>query len=181
MLNANLNDIKNFLETENYNCAIIQKSKEIPVDQLLVWLSQDSKKNDHILVIRTTKQDLSKNDKLLGIKSKKKNYQELQLIVKLPFNILDAYIPDLARLILILNKGMELPGFELSEIDRLVFYRHAFVISEDALDKRIMLSLMGMITLLLDTFTETLEAVAIGSKTLQQIVDEVSTQSKKKS
>ncbi len=54
----------------------------------------------------------------------------------------------------------------------MIFYRHAFVVSEEHLDERILLSLVGMIEVLLETFSEMLESVANGTKSLQQIVEE---------
>ncbi|MBA3604139.1 MAG: hypothetical protein H0W50_11000 [Parachlamydiaceae bacterium] len=172
MLNANLDTIKTFLEALDYTSVIIPKSNDIPKDQLLIKLDPDFKSRERFLLIRTASQDLCANDALLGIQSPVQKYQELQFIVTLPFYILDGQIPDLARLILLINKGMEIPGFELSEVDKMIFYRHAFVVSEDHLDERILLSLVGMIEVLLETFSEMLESVAIGTKSLQQIVEE---------
>ncbi len=101
MINANLNSIKVFLETLNYNSVTIPNSNEIPIDQLLVKLDPDFKSRERFLLIRATLQDLCKNDALLGIQSPIQKYQQLQFIVTLPFYILDAQIPDLARLILL--------------------------------------------------------------------------------
>jgi hypothetical protein len=175
MLKATLHDIKKFLEIRNYTCTILNKSEFIPVDQLVIELMHDSQERARLLLIRTTKQDLSSSDTLLGIKSKSRIYQEIQFIVTLPFQVIDEQIPDVARLLLLLNKGLELPGFELSEADRLIFFRHAFVVPEDDLDERIFLSLMGMIELVLDAFAGTLEKVATGTQTLREVIEEAKT------
>ena len=172
MINANLDNIKSFLEKLNYNSVIIPKSNEFPIDQLLVKLNQDYRNREQFLLIRTVEQDLCKNDALLDIQSPTQKYQELQLVVNLPFFALETQIPDTARLILLLNKGMEISGFELSEVDKMIFYRHAFVVAEDQLDERIIVSLVGMIEMLLETFSEILEIVASGTQSLQDVVEE---------
>ncbi|MBA3603831.1 MAG: hypothetical protein H0W50_09390 [Parachlamydiaceae bacterium] len=173
MINANLDNIKAFLETLTYNSTIIHKSPELPIDQLLVELDRDAKGRELFLLIRTASQDLCINDTLLGIQAPFRNYQELQLIVTLPFYVIDAQIPDIARFILLINKGMEIPGFELSEVDHMIFFRHAFVVPEDQLDERIFLSLIGMIEALVGTFAHMLESVATGNQSLMQIIEEV--------
>ncbi|MBA3238470.1 MAG: hypothetical protein H0T62_09025 [Parachlamydiaceae bacterium] len=175
MLKATLNDIKKFLEIRNYPCTILNKSEFIPVEQLVIELMRDSKERARLLLVRATQQNLSASDALLGIKSKIRIYQEIQFIVTLPFQVVDEQIPDAARLILLLNKGLELPGFELSESDRLIFFRHAFVVPEDDLDERIFLSLVGMIELVLDAFAETLEKVATGKQSLREVIEEAKT------
>lgn len=172
MLKANLLEIRKLLEKFQFECEILHKSDKIPIDQLIVKLADDPQARSQLLIIRATSQNLASQDELIGFKSEVRNYQELQLIVTLPFSISDSQIPDLARLILLLNKGMELPGFELSEVDLLIFFRHAFVVPEDDLDERILLSLVGMIELLLATFSETLEAVATGKRSLREVIEE---------
>lgn len=173
MLHANLKDIKKFLEKKHYlNCAFLPKNNTMPIDQLIVKLDSDAQGRERLLLIRAAQQNLCANDAILGIDSKAKNYQELQFIVTLPFYVMEAQIPDVARFILLLNKGMELPGFELSEVDHLIFFRHAFVVPEDHLDQRILLSIIGMIELLVESFAENLESVATGKQSLQQMVDE---------
>lgn len=172
MVVATLHDIKKFLEVRNYTCTILNKSELIPMDQLVVELSPDSQERTRLLLIRAIRQNLSASDGLLGIKSQLRIYEELQLIVTLPFQVLDECIPDTARLVLLLNKGMELPGFELSEVDRILFFRHSFVVPEDDLDERILLALVGMIELILDAFADTLEKVATGTQSLSDVVKE---------
>lgn len=172
MLIAGLKEIQKFLEEHNFSCTLLPLSEKLPIDQLVIELVRDSQARERVLLIRAARQDLSQNDALLGITSRPQNYQELQLIVTLPFYVIEAQIPEVARFILLLNKGMELPGFELSEVDRLIFFRHACVVPEDHLDERILLSIIGMIEILVDTFGSQLEAVATGAQSLQQIVEE---------
>lgn len=171
MLNANFYDIKSLLEKTNFKCEILPASDKIPVDQLIVDLGPDEQDRVRLLVIRTAVQDLSSQDFLLGTTSPIRKYQEIQLHVVLPFLVNMENIPDTARLILLFNKGIELPGFELSEIDQIVVFRHAFVAPEDDLDERILLSLVGMIQVLLQTFAQTLEAVATGKETLLGVLE----------
>lgn len=171
MLNANLNDIKSLLEKTDFTCEILPASDKIPINQLVAGLGPDTENRVRFLIIRTAEQDLSSHDALLGITAPIRRYQEIQLLSVLPFQVNAENIPDTARLILLLNKGMELPGFELSEVDGIVLFRHAFVVPEDALDERILLSLVGMIQMLLDAFTELLEDVATGAQSLQEALE----------
>ena len=172
MLNANLKDIKTLLERANYACEILNKSDKIPIEQLVVGLDQDSKGRPLLLIIRNSGQDIANHDALLGITAPYKNYQVLQFIISLPFLVKDTQISDIARLVCFINKGIEFPGFEFSEVDRLVFFRHAFVVSENELDERITLSLVGMIQVLVDLFAETFESVANDECTVQDVIED---------
>lgn len=172
MINANLNEIKKLLETKNYACEILNKSAEIPCDQLVIALELDKKQRSRLLLIRSIKQNLSAADSLTNIKTKHKSYKELQFILTLPFLVDTRQIGEIARLILLLNKGMELPGFELSEVDHLIYFRHSFLVPEDQLDERILLTLTGMIEMIVDVFSDILESVATDAKTLREVVEE---------
>lgn len=169
MINANLNEIKNLIEHLRYKCQILECSERIPIDQLIVELDRDAQDRSRFLVIRAANQELSSQDALFGINSSPRNYQELQFIVTLPFFVKDEKIFEISRLILLLNKGIELPGFELSEVDHLIYYRYALIVPEDDLDERILLSLIGMIQLLLEAFTEIFEAVATSGLTFREV------------
>ncbi|MBA2367439.1 MAG: hypothetical protein H0V82_00260 [Candidatus Protochlamydia sp.] len=173
MVYANLEEIKILLESKLFKCEVLAPSEQMPLDQLVVSLDPDYLNQPRLLIIRSTPRDLSVNDELIGITSEKRKYCEIHLIAGLPFQIGESYIADTARFILLLNKGMELPGFELSEVDRLIFFRHAFVVPENDLDERILFSLVGMVQVLLEAFSESLEAVAIGKQSLRETLDQV--------
>jgi hypothetical protein len=170
---ANLEEIKALLETKQFKCEILPPSEQIPFNQLVIALDPDYLDRPRILIIRSISRDLSASDELIGITSEKKSYREIHLIAVLPFQTVENCFAETARFIMLLNKGMELPGFELSEVDRLIFYRHAFVIPEDGLDERILFSLVGMVELLLDSFSESLESVATGKQSLREILEQV--------
>lgn len=172
MLNANLKDIKSLLEKANYACEILKKSEKIPIEQLVIGLDQDRAGRPLLLVIRTLTQEIANQDALLGITAPYKSYQALQLIVTLPFLVKDTQASDIARLVCFINKGMEFPGFEFSEVDRLIFFRHTLVVPENELDERILLSLVGMIQVLVDLFSETFESVANEQDSIQNIIED---------
>lgn len=172
-MNKILGKIKVWLENYRYSCVILGKSEALSIDQLLISLAPDEKERPRLLIVRSIDQDLCSQDDAIEINVPKKCYYQLQFIVSLPFTVSDSHISDLARLLLLLNKGMELPGFELSEVDRHVFFRTATVFSEDCLDQRIILSYIGMIEMLLDAFSENLEAVATGTRSFRSILDEI--------
>src|SRR5215207_8099246 len=117
MVLANLEEIKAFLEAKQFNCEILGSSEQIPLDQLIIPLDPDYLNRPRFLIIRLIPRDLTVNDDLIGITSKQRGYREIHLIAGLPFQIAENSLGEAARFILLLNKGMELPGFELSEID----------------------------------------------------------------
>lgn len=167
---AKLNEIKTFLDSLRYPSHIVAPTEGIPTDQLAVVLEPDEFQRGRLLIIRSLPQDLSTMDGLLGITSSKRSYREIHLIVTLPFYVSEEKMAETARTILLINKGLAIKGFELSEADRLIFFHHAFVVPEDDLDARILLSLFGMIEILLETLSQTIESVATGKQPLAEII-----------
>ena len=106
-MNAQLNDIKSFLENYKFYCEIIPSTEEMPIDQLAITLDPDRENRQRLLVIRSQPQDLAQNDTLLDLQLKEKTYLEMHFISTLPFIVEKNCFDQTARLILLLNKGME--------------------------------------------------------------------------
>src|SRR5262249_42511673 len=107
--------------------------------------------------------------------SKEPAFFRVQFQVGLPFNIQPSASGQVASLICYLNRLVELPGFEINEIDLQVFYRYVLMYGEEKFNKKLFISIVGYIMLLIELFGSSLEKIAEGKITfndlLQQIID----------
>lgn len=94
----------------------------------------------------------------------------LQILAFIPTNYKDASLPDLSRLLLMLNKELDVPGFCLDENSKTVFYRviiptHKKEMSEDTLE-----SFLNTTISVCKTFSPVVEAISIGAMSLQEVL-----------
>lgn len=175
MIQATLAGLKTYFTSHGFDCDLLPKTEEREIEQLLVALGPDNKGRD--LVLSVTSAELPLNQELFSknkVKDIKKTYHFLQLACCFPFKVEEKSLWEMARMILLLNKGLELPGFELSEVDGVVFYRYVLPIVNSHVEEPLLICLVGTIDFLVKGFMEQLEEIATGAKTAQQVIDETS-------
>jgi len=95
----------------------------------------------------------------------------MQFFLLFPFQIKEEALFETARLILSVNASFDLASFGMIEGSRLLYYRnvHAF---EKTCSQTVLKALVGSLTLLLETFMPSFEAVSQGTKTIEQLQSE---------
>ncbi len=171
MVKATLKSLKQFLESQDMKCTFIPKSEEIPIDQVFVYMGQDDSDRDLLLQIRVVEQELE-GVELQGVTKKNMSYHHMHFLVNLPLKINEHCIGDVARMVLLLNKSLSVPGFEFSEVDRMVYYRYVLMTSGGRFNGNIVMSIIGMIMFNIDVFSKTIEDVGTGARTLVEVVEE---------
>jgi hypothetical protein len=128
-------------------------SDDAPLGQLAVALDPDEQGRDRAVYL------------LLVPPINDEDLYGLQYFAPLPFSVSDQDLGDLARLILLINTAVPLVGFGLSEENGMAFFRCILPAAQGrALDPSEALHTLWMIFSLLDRFSETIEAVAMGQK-----------------
>lgn len=94
----------------------------------------------------------------------------LQLLTFLPCNTKDDTVADTARLLHLLNKELELPGFGMEERHHLLFYRSLMPIKDNKIDKLIFNAYLNATQTIGQAFLPVIAAVAYGSLTFAEVL-----------
>ena len=94
----------------------------------------------------------------------------IQLSVTLPIDVKEEGVADLARLLLLLNKGLELPGFGLSEPDEACYFKHVLRCQRQTVETSKILALTDYTELILSMFLSAIQEVAEGKITLNEYI-----------
>jgi hypothetical protein len=81
-----------------------------------------------------------------------------------------AVVGDLARLLHLLNKELDIPGFGMDEIAGVVFYRLMLPTPKKKIEEELLLAFLKTIDHVCQMFTPPIEAVSSGHMTLDQIL-----------
>lgn len=139
--------------------------------KLIVFLGNDYQNRERILEIS------AKPQLFTGLphrpESTGKEYVHITFEVAFPFSVVDTAVLDVSSLLLFINRIVELPGLELDELNGKVFYRYVFLAPGIDEGPFIYLSITGLIMMLLDLFTEAIEAIATGQATFDQLLDQI--------
>lgn len=96
--------------------------------------------------------------------------QLLQLLVFIPVQIKPEIIADMGRLLHMLNKEMDLPGFCMDEMAGVIFYRLMIPITKKKIDSELLLTYLKSAENICQLFAAPIEAVGQGHATLDEIL-----------
>ena len=121
------------------------------------------------------------NQAYLVIKHEKREYpiffrimhegELLQILAFIPTNYKDEVVSDLSRLLLMLNKELDVPGFCIDENSKTVFYRVMIPTYKKELATDVLEAFVGTIINVCKTFSPVVEAVAMGAMTLEEVIN----------
>jgi hypothetical protein len=94
----------------------------------------------------------------------------LQLLAFIPSQLEKNIIPDMARLLHILNKELDVPGFGMDEMAGVVFYRLMLPTPKKKIDGELLVAFLKTIEQVCTMFAAPIEAVGQGHMTLDEIL-----------
>lgn len=166
----NLKQIQTILEKEEFTCSLFSADEYIPRDRLLVFLGLDLKKREQLLEVSAAQQPIASEYALpQGVSLPFR----IQFRVELPFKIEDLALNQVASLVLFLNQFTELPGFELDELNGKAIYRYVWIINPEVITATMIMSIMGSIMLNLNLFSETIESLAEGKISFNDLLSQI--------
>lgn len=165
-----LEDLKRLLEKEEFDCVFASATEQFPFDRLVVLLGLDPKERERTLEIVAGQQQVS--PEFILPQSSNLPYR-LQFRVQLPFKVQDIALNQVASLLLFLNQFIDLPGFELNELEGQVLYRYVWIIPPSAIDATLLMSIIGSILLNLGMFSDTIESLADGKMSFNDLLAQV--------
>ena len=167
-----INQIKKILEDNEFDCSLAVESKEIPFEKLLVDFGVDAKEREKVLEIISNPLPFPELNSDLVSSSSAVPYR-IQFSSSLPFKIQDVALSQVASLILFLNQFIELPGFELNELEGQVIYRYVWINYPSSVDSPLLMSVIGSIMLNLSLFNDTIESLADGQVTFNDLLSQI--------
>lgn len=92
----------------------------------------------------------------------------LQIVGYLPYLLHEKALGEVARMLHLLNKQLDMPGFGMDEKEKLLFYRCVIPATDGMMNKELLGMYLGTLRLACDTFMHVIEAVAVGSKKVDE-------------
>ncbi|MCE5295252.1 MAG: YbjN domain-containing protein [Chlamydiales bacterium] len=94
----------------------------------------------------------------------------IQLLSFIPCNVEPSHLQDLARLLHMLNKELDMPGFCLDEGSNTVFYRLMMPTLKKEFQPDVLEALINTSQMVCKSFATVIEALATGAMTLDEIL-----------
>jgi len=94
----------------------------------------------------------------------------LQLLAFIPCNTKEETLNDTARLLHLLNKEIDIPGFGMDETSFVVFYRCLVPTQDQQIAPTILDAYVNAIQVVCKTFSSVIAAVAVGAVTFDEVL-----------
>lgn len=105
----------------------------------------------------------------------------LQLLTFVPCNMKKSAFADTGRLLHLLNKELDVPGFGLDEDNSVIFYRCMIPTQNHQLDETLFDAYMNSTQLVCKSFSPVIASVAYGSISFEEILQKTREQNKNQS
>jgi len=158
-------ETETFFRKEGFDLHLEKSSDEFPFGCLLVNLGEDKQERERMLVITSEEQVLDD--------SKEARFIRVQLQFSLPFQFqLDAR-GELYSLLFFLNRSLDLPGFEVDELNDRVVFSYVWFGKNEPMDEMLLWGIFGQILMIADGYSDVIEDVATGKKTFVNVLEEI--------
>lgn len=94
----------------------------------------------------------------------------LQMLAFIPCKLEKHVVSDMARLLHLLNKELDVPGFGMDEIAGVVFYRIMLPTPKKKIDSELVVAFLKTVEHVCQMFAAPIEAVGFGQATLEDIL-----------
>lgn len=163
--------LREYLASEEFDCFVQEAGDKNPFPAVVLHLGEDYQQRGQLLYLILKHQLFNPEGEKQSPNDPKSTHFVLEYRTILPFPVQDKGVADTARFLCFINKSIDLPGFELDEVERVIFYRHAFMGKNDKVDAPSLMALIGNTMMLLDLFSPHIEQIASGKITMNELVD----------
>lgn len=169
---ARLKKYQEFLHSEKFDTKLYASAEEYRIPFLAVHLGKDQDNRDRILVIKAQKQIMG--DAILSDTSGSSTpIIHLDFTLEYPFKFKPETTKELASLLHFINHEAAVTGYCMDEVEQTIYYRYHMFSLEGSLDRKTLVSIVGMILLFYDIYHKTIEQVANGSITFNELIAQV--------
>lgn len=173
LIECSLSSVKTFFEQQMLSCSIEEGEGEgeEAIDYLLIDMGEDEKNRPQVVEVFLVHKVMSETDNSKSEENRNlPNFLHIQYV--LPFEFLEDSVNDIARFLLLINKTLEFSGFGMSEVDRMVYFRHDLYCDGSKVNSETLKALLGYVLLIVDIFSPTIETLGLRELTFEQVVEE---------
>jgi hypothetical protein len=165
------------LQNEQYDTKILEITEESLLPCLILYLGKDGDQRDRILKIFVQEQEIGE---ALFPEDKEPKSIILSILFELefPFSFDPYYTAQLASLLHFLNDQHKVTGFGMDEANQKIFFRFHTISTEKGIDVKVLLSIIGIIMLYYDIHYQSIEEVAKGRITFDELAQKIIENSK---
>lgn len=159
-------EIQKIVEEVMSGTSILTLPKEFPQEVLVVPLLRDSKSRDYamnILILEPENLEIDVEDSPVSI---------LQFYVGFPLEVPAEKLGEMITLMNVFNQVAELPGFAIVESMPFPFFRYTLITKKGQVEEEILLTLVGMITGIIESYSPIAAALVDEEKSLLEIIKE---------
>jgi hypothetical protein len=164
-MKRNISTIKNILSAERMDVKIVKKSDIIKHEHIMLNLKEDYKDRPIYAYIWPDEQKIESEEN-----SEEINRIYIQILVILPYKFEEEAVSQLSRYLLVINKSLAFPGFCISETDQSIFYKYTLTFPNGQISKSFLLDFIGLLWLILDSFSQKIENISNNTKTIFETV-----------
>ncbi|HEY4832444.1 MAG TPA: YbjN domain-containing protein [Waddliaceae bacterium] len=94
----------------------------------------------------------------------------MQMIAYLPYQLPEKTFGEVARMLHLFNRELDMPGFGMDESAKLMFYRCVLPCWENKIEKRLFNMCLGTTRVVCDTFMHAIGIIATGMMRVDEVV-----------
>ncbi|NGX42192.1 MAG: hypothetical protein K940chlam7_00469 [Chlamydiae bacterium] len=163
-----LQRLESIYKSEGLDCALMEETEETP-QRILVYLGLDIQKRERVIEVIAESPDITKELQSEGPLS---GAAVIQFRSDFPFLAKDDTLFEVRSLTSFLNQLLEIPGFEVDELENRIYYRYVFMGVDSEENLKLTVSVIGTILLLLDVYGAMIEPLAEGKVSFDEMLEE---------
>jgi hypothetical protein len=170
LIECNLQSIKEFLEKESITCSLEKSPEETSLDYLVLDMGEDEEGRPQLIELFAVEKEvrdfLEEKKQPSSIPS---NFLHIRYFFPYEFKV--EAVNDIARFLFLINKTLDFTGFGMSEVDRLIYYRHDLFCQNSKVNSQTLKGILGYLLLIVDSFGPTIEQLSSQEMTFAEIVE----------
>lgn len=160
----NLEAIRDLLLLEPFQAVFERADADIPADRVNVTL--DVENLSPPLQLQITRVPKASETDMEGV-------EMLHFFVPFPILVQNAFVPEVLRMLPLLNLATPIMAFNYHEEERFIYFRHVLLIPQDADVRRVIAETVWLIYFTLDNLGAEIAAIVTGRKTVAQVWHDV--------
>lgn len=167
-----LKEYQQILKNEQYDTRVLEMTEDTLLPCLVVHLGKDRSERDRILKIFVQEQELG--EALIPERKESKSIiLNLLFELEFPFAFDAFYTAQLSSLLHFINDQHKTTGFVMDEAHQKIYYRFHTLSTAEGTNTKILLSIIGIMMLYYDIHYQSIEDVANGKLTFDEIAQQI--------
>lgn len=166
-----LDNLLYLLKKEEFDCILVESADPVPHEKVVVSLGKGSGDIPQFLDIYYSEQPAG------PLSTKGFTYKTYTFSTRYSLEYNSDTVYETARFVNLLNTLVEIPGFEINELEQLIRYRYIFLSSAE-IEKELLLTIVGMHIFAVDMVLPLIDSIVSGKASFEDILDIVISQFK---